>query len=180
MHHLYLTRLNYLAVAAAALAAFFIGAVWYTVLFGKLWAAKHGYTPEQLQQMQSKRPMPVFFAEVIFCYFIAAVGIDILLVDFPNVEMVTGIHLGLICWSIVAAFRMTAHLSSPKQIGAFLIDAGYDLVVALPVMGAILAYWRFILQIFVVSVDHLSSLSGLDLSTGHSHQPLKQRFFWPY
>ncbi len=88
MHHLYLTRLNYLAVAAAALAAFFIGAVWYTVLFGKLWAAKHGYSPEQLQQMQSKRPMPVFFAELIFCYFIAAVGIDILLVDFPNVELV--------------------------------------------------------------------------------------------
>ncbi|MEI8022185.1 MAG: DUF1761 domain-containing protein [Schlesneria sp.] len=141
MHHLYLTRLNYFAVVAAALAAFFIGAVWYTVLFGKLWAAKHGYTPEMMQQMQSKRPMPVFFAELIFCYLIAAMGIDILLVDFPNVEMVTGIHVGLICWSIVAAFRMTAHVSGPKSIGAFLIDAGFDLV-ALPVMGAILAYWR--------------------------------------
>ncbi len=141
MHHLYLTRLNYLAVAAAALTAFFIGAVWYTVLFGKIWAVKHGYTSEQLEQMKSMRSMPVFFVELIFCYLIAAMGIDILLVDFSNVEMVTGIHVGLICWSIVAAFRMTAHLSSPKLIGAFLIDAGFDLI-ALPVMGAILAYWR--------------------------------------
>ena len=141
MHYLYLTRLNYLAVVAAALAAFFIGAIWYTVLFGKLWAVKHGYTPEQLKEMQAKRSLPVFFAELIFCYFIAAVGMDILLVDIPNVELVTGIHVGLICWSIVAAFRMTAHVSGPKSIGAFLIDAGFDLV-ALPVMGAILAYWR--------------------------------------
>jgi Ca2+/Na+ antiporter len=141
MHHLYLTRLNYLAVVAASLAAFFIGAIWYTVLFGKLWAVKHGYTPEQLKEMQAKRPMPVFFAELIFCYFIAAVGIDILLVDIPNVELVTGVHVGLICWSIVAAFRMTAHVSSAKLIGAYLIDAGFDLV-ALPVMGAILAAWR--------------------------------------
>ena len=36
---------------------------------------------------------------------------------------------------------MTAHVSGPKPIGAFLIDSGYDLVV-LPVMGAILASWR--------------------------------------
>ena len=141
MHHLYLTRLNYLAVVAAALAAFFIGAVWYTVLFGKIWVVKQGYTPEQLQEMKSKRPMPVFFAELIFCYLIAAVGIDILLVDLQNVELITGIHVGLICWSIVAAFRMTAHVSGPKLIGAFLIDSGFDLV-ALPVMGAILAFWR--------------------------------------
>ena len=141
MHHLYLTRLNYLAVVAAALAAFFIGAVWYTVLFGKIWVVKQGYTPEQLQEMKSKRPMPVFFAELIFCYLIAAVGIDILLVDLPNVELITGIHVGLICWSIVAAFRMSAHVSGPKLIGAFLIDSGFDLV-ALPVMGAILAFWR--------------------------------------
>ena len=55
--------------------------------------------------------------------------------------MVTGIHVGLICWTIVAAFRMTAHVSSPKLIGAFLIDSGYNLI-ALPEMGAILAYWR--------------------------------------
>jgi hypothetical protein len=79
MHHLDLTRINYLAVAVAALAAFFIGAVWYTALFGKLWAIKHGYSPEQLQQMQARRPMPVFFAELIVCYFIAAMGLDILI-----------------------------------------------------------------------------------------------------
>jgi predicted aspartyl protease len=49
--------------------------------------------------------------------------------------------VGPICFAIVAAFRMTAHVSGPKPIGAFLIDTGFDFV-ALPVMGAILASWR--------------------------------------
>ena len=141
MHHLDLSRINYLAVLVASLAAFFIGAVWYTALFGKLWLEKHGYTTEQMQQMQVKRPMPVFFVELIVSYFIAAMGLDILIMDSREITLVTGIHVGLICYAIVAAFRMTAHVSGPKPIGAFLIDSGFDFV-ALPVMGAILATWR--------------------------------------
>ena len=141
MHHLDLSRINYLAVAVAALAAFFIGAVWYTVLFGKLWLIKQGYTPEQMQQMQARRPMPVFFVELILCYFIAAMGLDILIMDSREITLVTGIHVGLITYAIVAAFRMTGHVSGPKPIGAFLIDSGFDFV-ALPVIGAILASWR--------------------------------------
>ena len=141
MPHLDLAHLNYLAISAAALTAFFLGAIWYTALFGKAWATQHGYSPEQLKQMQANRPMPIFFGVLIICYFVAAMGMDILLSDYPNVVLVTGIHVGLICWSIVAAFRMTAHISSPKPLGAFLIDAGFDLI-ALPVMGAILALWR--------------------------------------
>jgi hypothetical protein len=141
MHLFDLSRLNYFAVAAAALSAFFIGAVWYAALFGKAWANQHGYSPEQLAEMQRKRPMPVFFAELIVCYFIAAMGLDILIAEHEHVDFATGVHVGLICFAIVEAFRMTAQVSSPKRIGAFLIDAGFDLV-ALPVMGGILALWR--------------------------------------
>ena len=65
MAHLDLSHLNYLAIGAAGLGAFCIGAVWYTGLFGKAWARQHGYSPEQLAQMQAKRPMPVFFGVLI-------------------------------------------------------------------------------------------------------------------
>jgi hypothetical protein len=83
----------------------------------------------------------VFLAELIFRYLIAAMGLDILIMDSREITLVTGIHVGLICYAIVAAFRMTAHVCGPKPIGAFLIDSGFDFV-ALPVMGAILATWR--------------------------------------
>ncbi len=141
MAHLDLEHLNYLAIGAAGLAAFGIGAVWYTGLFGKAWARQHGYSPEQLKQMQAKRPMPIFFGVLIVSYLAAAFAMAILLGDHATVNGHMGVHVGLLAWVIVAAFRMTAHISSPKPIGAFLIDSGFDLV-ALPVMGLILASWR--------------------------------------
>ena len=141
MAHLDLSNLNYLAVGAAGLGAFMIGGVWYTALFGKAWQRLHGYSPDQMAQMKSKRPPPVFFGVLIVCYIVAAFALAILLADYTAVNLHTGIHVGLLSWLIVAAFRMTAHISSPKPIGAFLIDSGFDLV-ALPVMGMILASWR--------------------------------------
>jgi hypothetical protein len=41
-----LTAINYLAVLVAGFAAFFIGAMWYTALFGKLSVKVHGFTEE--------------------------------------------------------------------------------------------------------------------------------------
>jgi hypothetical protein len=56
MHYLDLTRLNYLAVAAAALAAFFIGAIWYTVLLGKLWMVwNSGSRKPQISDLEKGR-----------------------------------------------------------------------------------------------------------------------------
>jgi hypothetical protein len=134
-------HLNYLAIGVSGLAAFCIGAVWYTGLFGKAWARQHGYSPEQLRQMQANRPMPIFFGVLLASYFAGAFVLAVLLSGHAAVSVRTGLVVGLLAWLIVAAFRMTAHISSPKPIGAFLIDSGFDLV-AIPVMGMILASWQ--------------------------------------
>ena len=40
-------QINYLAVGVAALATFFLGALWYSpLLFGKLWLKAHGAESE--------------------------------------------------------------------------------------------------------------------------------------
>ena len=70
--------LNFLAIIVASLAAFFLGAVWYTALFGKAWRRLSGYTDEQMQALRAKRPMPVFFAGLIVCYIIAAAALALL------------------------------------------------------------------------------------------------------
>ena len=141
MAHIELLHLNYLAVGVGALVAFFIGGIWYAALFAKAWARQHGHSPEQLRQMQAKRPMPVFFGVLIVCYFVAAAAMGMLMQSMAGVSLQAGVRVGLLSWLIVAAFRMTAHISSPRPIGAFLIDSGFDLI-ALPVMGAILGSWR--------------------------------------
>jgi hypothetical protein len=56
-----LARVNFLAVLVAGLAAFFIGGLWYTVLFGKLWVKLHGYSEEKIKQMQASMSPPRFF-----------------------------------------------------------------------------------------------------------------------
>lgn len=136
-----LDQINWLAVPSAALAAFFLGAIWYTALFGKAWVSANGYTPEQLKSMQSKRPMPVFFGSLVVCYVVAAIALALLVVNLDIRSAVSGMLLGLVAWAIVGAFRMTAQVSSPKPMSAFLIDSGFDFV-ALLAMGAILGAWR--------------------------------------
>ena len=51
-------QINYLAVLVAALATFFLGALWYSpILFAKAWMRAHDYTPEKLHQMKKKPPL---------------------------------------------------------------------------------------------------------------------------
>lgn len=141
MPHLDVHHLNFLAIGAAALAAFFLGAIWYTVLFGKAWARQHGYSDEQLKSMQAKRPMPIFFGVLIVCYFLIALALAHFVPALGATTAVGGLVVAIAAWVIVAGFRMTAHISSPKPIGAFLIDAGFDLI-ALIAMSMIIALWR--------------------------------------
>ena len=48
-------NINILAIIVATVAQFFIGAIWYTPIFGKLWGRIHGFdhlTPEAQKEMQ--------------------------------------------------------------------------------------------------------------------------------
>jgi Protein of unknown function (DUF1761) len=50
-------ELNFVAIGVAVVAQFIIGAVWYSALFGKLWAKIHGFdalSPEAQKEAQSK------------------------------------------------------------------------------------------------------------------------------
>jgi hypothetical protein len=141
MPHLDPSNINWLAVGASGLAVFFLGAIWYTALFGKVWPRVNGYSPEQLAAMQKKRPMPVFLGCMVVCYLVAAMAMAFLMLTAQWSGVHSGIHAGLICFVIVAALRLTGHLATPKLLGAYLIDAGFDFV-ALLTMGAILGSWR--------------------------------------
>ncbi len=51
--------MTYIAILVATLAQFFIGAVWYMPVFGKLWGTIHGFdavSPDMQKEMQKKMP----------------------------------------------------------------------------------------------------------------------------
>src|SRR5207249_1686249 len=53
--------INLLAVLSAGVITFFLGAVWYMPLFGKLWMKLHGYSEEKVKKMQARLAPAVFF-----------------------------------------------------------------------------------------------------------------------
>lgn len=132
--------INYLAVIAAAVATFAIGALWYTTLFRKPWLAAHGYTPETVESMRkgATRAYGVSFV----AYLVMAAAMAVLVGYLGMVRPLQGIKLGLLLWAgFVATIGLTNLLYSNRRPATFYIDAGYQLVFMV-VMGAIIAGWR--------------------------------------
>lgn len=140
MSHLH--HMNPWAVLTAALGTFFLGAVWYQALFGKLWAGLHGYSPEKMQQMHAARPPALFFGGMIVAYLLVAF-VMALLVEACHVHgWAHGALLGFHVWLGPAmAIGFTGWLASDKHIGIFAIDASFQLVFLI-LMGVILSVWQ--------------------------------------
>jgi hypothetical protein len=134
-------HINFLAVIVAAVVAFAIGALWYSpLLFAKKWVEAHGYTEEQVAEMQKGAGKA--YAITLVCDILIALAIAVL-VGYINMERcVQGLKLGLLVWGGFAfPLGLVANVFSGKRISVFVIDTAYQLVY-LVLMGAILAVWR--------------------------------------
>ena len=123
---------NLLAILVAAAAGFLVGGLWYGPLFGKAWAAEHGFTEESLKNANMLKIYGLTFAFSV----LSAVFLGHLLAFFdtgPRATMMisTGIALGYIVPAIG-----TNYLFSRKSGKLFAIDAGYW-VVFYAAMGAV-------------------------------------------
>jgi len=134
-----LSDLNYLAILVTAVVIFVIGALWYTVLFGKQWLVAHAYTPEQIEGM--KQGMGRTYGLSFLCYLVLATVMSVLIFFLGIDNAAAGAKLGALCWlGFVATIGLTANLYSNKAFATYLIDAGYQLVFMV-VAGVILAVW---------------------------------------
>lgn len=134
-------NVNYLAVIIAAVAVFFIGGLWYQALFGKLWVKLHNFSDEDVKRMQQRYPPAVFFPSMFAAYIVMCLAGALLVTSLDLQSAVSGMMLGVILWLIVAAIGVTAHITSERHIGLYVIDTAYQLVIFLAA-GAILGAWR--------------------------------------
>jgi hypothetical protein len=132
--------INYLAVIVAALGTFFLGALWYMPLFGKLWIRLHGFSDEKMKAMQSRTPPPLFFGGMIVSYLVAALALIVVNLNLTQ-PLSEGLTLGLAVWFIVAAVELTGQLSSDRHYGIYAINVGFQFVY-LNGMSVLLTYWR--------------------------------------
>jgi len=131
-----LESINYFAVLVAALSAFIIGGLWYSVLFEKAWMKENGFDQEKLK----KGNMGMIFGGS----FIFSLIISFVLVLFlgPERDAVFGTMAGLMAGLLwVAAAMGITYLFERKSLKLFLINAGYH-VVTFTIMGLILGAWK--------------------------------------
>ena len=124
-------------VVMAAVVTFLIGMIWYSpILFAKPWVALNGYTPEKLVEL--RKGAPKAYGISFLAYLLLGVGIAaVVRFDSPLGGMWTGMQV----WTfLVMPVSLTGLVFSDRRLGAWLIDAGYQLVY-FAAMGAILSRW---------------------------------------
>jgi hypothetical protein len=127
--------INYLAVLVAGLSAFFVGGLWYSVLFAKAWIVENGFDEDKLKNSN----MAIIFGGSFIFSLIIAFVLAIFLGPERDAMMgaTTGFMAGLF-W--VAAAMGITYLFERKSLKLYLINAGYH-VVTFTIIGLILGMW---------------------------------------
>ena len=127
------SKVNYLAVLAAALSSFLIGGLWYSpILFAKAWMREAGIPEERLRQSVG----PVFLGAFVLSVIIA---LNLALFLGTNASIAWGAGAGALAgvgWA--AASLAVIFLFERRTLMLIVIDGGY-LAVSYTVMGAIIA-----------------------------------------
>lgn len=129
-------ELNYFAIIVAALSTFMIGGLWYSpAVFGKAWMKENGFT----EGMKGGNMVKIFGVAFILALISA---INLAMFMGPENDPAMGAMWGFLAgagW--VATFVGTHYLFERRSFKLFLINAGYS-IVALTIMGVILAAWK--------------------------------------
>ncbi len=134
---MHLADLNWLAVIVSAAAFYAFGALWYSVLLGKAWAAEQGIDLENPPEVNMVKTMGgTFVLELI-----AAIVVGMLLMDMDGGYM-DGIHVGLLLGLGIASVMMGVnYLHEQRSLKLWLINAAH-LTIGFAIVGGIQGAWQ--------------------------------------
>lgn len=142
-----LSQINFLAVFVAALANFFIGALWYSpLLFAKPWM-KEVYNTTDPTEIKQKGNMGLTMGMAFLLTFVTAFGLAIL-VYLPGESVMLKQRLiwamgvsGVISVFVICANTYKHYQFEQRSFKLALINGSHDFVCFM-VMGLIMAYWN--------------------------------------
>jgi len=127
--------MEYLEILIAAAAAFMLGFLWYTALFGKLWQAETGITDEQAA---SGMALTHGLAFLMMCIIAYSINMIIGFHEPAEQTLSHGAFHGLLAAAFYCVPAVAIHYAyQKKSLKLFAIDAGYILAFC-SVMGAVL------------------------------------------
>lgn len=136
-----LSSINFHAVIGAALAAFILGALWYsTPFFGKPWQKELGFTDEYLKQGN----MGLIFGTSFVMMLLMSFGLAIIFnfIGFENLCWLKGLLWGLLFGAFFAGTSSAInYLYQRRSFKLWVIDALYQILMA-GIMGIVLASWN--------------------------------------
>ena len=125
--------MNWLAVVLGTVAFFAVGALWYTVLFGKAWQKAVGLSEEQLKTGAN---MPLIFGLCLLLEFVVVTMLGHLFARIQpgdHAKMMMAVGFGL---AIMSPAIGITYLYMRKPLRLWLIDAGH-FVVGMAVVGLV-------------------------------------------
>lgn len=132
--------INWVAVAVAALAYFFLGALWYSkLLFAKKWIA---YLKIDVNDPDARKGMGLMFGGSLLMMFISSLAIAIL-AERLNLKgcWISGVKIGALvslCFSVTG--MAINYLYEKKPFGLLLINGAYQ-VLGNIIAGVIICCW---------------------------------------
>ena len=133
---MYLADVNYLAVLVSAIAAMFVGALWYGPLFGKTWMKYMGKTEEELRD--GFNPAKTYGMAFVG-HFVSLAILANLLIYVEVLSIGGALHTAFWTWlGFTFATNFITGLFEDKKFGLLIIDEVYHLVVFL--VGAIIIF----------------------------------------
>ncbi len=133
--------MNWLAILCAGVAYWLVAFVWYSLLFGKIWAAEQiRHRPEACAT--AKGEFVGMLVATFVSNLVASAAIACLLDHMAIVDLATAVKLGA---GLAVAFSITTltivHVWEKKSTKVWMIDASYHLVGCM-IVAAILVSWR--------------------------------------
>ena len=130
-------HVNYLAVAAAAVASYIIAAIWYGAIFAKIWMRLTGIT--------DMKPAPLNMVLMLISSFVMAYVLHHSIVFGDAYLKTSGISGGLsgafFLWlGFIATTTLATKLYEKKPWGLWILDNAFWLI-SLSVMATILSVW---------------------------------------
>jgi len=126
-------NINWLAVVLGTVAFFVVGAIWYSLLFGKVWQREVGLSNEQLKAGAN---MPLIFGLCFLLEFVVVLTLGHMfafLQPSAHQKMMLATGFGL---AIMTPAIGINYLYQRKSLKLFLIDAGH-FVVGMAVVGLV-------------------------------------------
>ncbi len=134
-------KIHYPAVIVAGVIQYFVGWLWYGMLFTKLWVEATGVSMDAGQSMSGSE-MAVMYVGSLVSFLIVYYVMAHFVSYTKSTTVKQGMQTGFWCWlGFVATVIFVNLIYTMKPFSLLLIDGGYWLVSMLA-GGALLATWR--------------------------------------